>query len=92
MGVLYASRVLPAVEVTPEPAFTPRPTMTPTPGPTPTPTPTPRPEIDVQEPPSAPPMVEMGPLSLPLTAVGGLLLAGVIGVGVLTARALWMRR
>jgi hypothetical protein len=80
VDVLYTGRSVPVVEVTPVPVFTPRPTMTPTPGPTPMPTPTPRPAVDAEAPSPAPPSLSLGPVTLPLLSLWGILLAGLIVV------------
>lgn len=92
VDVFYASRSVPVMEVTPMPAFTPQPTMTPTPGPTPTPTPTPRPAGNTEAPPPAPPSVSLGPVTLPLASLGGLLLVALMVVGVVVTRALRLGR
>ena len=78
VDVLYTSRSVPVVDVTPMPDLTPRPTMTPTPGPTPMPTPTPRPAMDSQAPLPAPPSLSLGPVTLPILSLGGILVAGLI--------------
>jgi len=94
VDVFYAGRSVPVVEVTPVPVFTPRPTMTPTPGPTPMPTPTPRPAVSAEAPSLAPPALSLGPVTLPLLSLGGILLAGLIVVVVafLALRPPWARR
>lgn len=90
--VFHAGRSVPTVEAGPEPSYTPMPTVTPTPSPTPTAAPTPRPTVQAQAPEPAPPVLEVGPLTLPMTALGGLAVATVIVVGVLAGRGLWARR
>jgi hypothetical protein len=39
-----------------------------------------------------PPSLELGPINLPLTSVGGILLAALIVVGVVATRGLWAGR
>lgn len=78
--VFAAGRAITAVAALPTPAFTPPPTATPTPFPTPFPTPTPRPEVDVAPPATPPPVVELGPVTLPVKALGG-----IVGVAVIVA-------
>ncbi len=94
VGVFYASRSVPAVEVTPAPAFIPQPTATPTPRSTPTPAPAPPPAVSAVAPSPAPPSLSLGPVTLPLASLGGLLLTAliVVVVGVLTLRPPWARR
>lgn len=90
-AIFYAARAIPTVEVPPAPAPTPTPTVTlsPTLEPTATPSPTPDPSTGSGQALTSglPPWV---PSMDPLLLGGGL--AGVIVVGVLTARGLWMRR
>jgi hypothetical protein len=57
--------------------FAPPPTLTPTPTPTPFPTPTPRPVVDPYPPQSSSQALQLGPVSLPFLAFGG------IGIAVL---------
>lgn len=89
-GLLYAARAVPTVLVTPLPTFTPRIEATPTPETTPTPAPTARPDVNPAPPASGPGSVEFGPLSLPLTALGGLTVAGLMVILMLAVRG--MRR
>jgi len=93
VDVFYAGRSVPAVEVTPVPALTPQPALEPTPGPTPAATLTPRPTVNPAAPSPAPPSISLGPVTLPLMSLGGLLLAAltVIVVGVLALRPLRAR-
>ena len=96
VDVFYASRSVPAVEVTPAPAFTLQPTATPTPTPRSiaTATPTLPPAVNAVAPSPVPPSLSLGPVTLPLASLGGLLLAAliVVVVGVLTLRPPWARR
>jgi hypothetical protein len=94
MAVRYISRSVPVVEVISVSAFTPLPTMTPMPGATPMPTPTPRPAVNPEAPSPGPPSLSLGPLTLPLLSVGGILLAAllVVVVGFLALRPPWARR
>jgi hypothetical protein len=94
MTMRYVSRSVPVVEVTPVPAFTPRPTMTPVLEATPMPTPTPRPAVNPEAPSPGPPSLSLGPLTLPLLSVGGILVAAllVVVVGFLALRPPWVRR
>lgn len=66
------SRSIAPVSALPEAVFTPAPTPTPTPGPTPTPIPTPLPSVDSAAPPPGVPVLALGPVTLPITAFGGL--------------------
>jgi hypothetical protein len=61
------------------------PTVTPTPGPTPTP----RPTVPAQPPEAGSPALNLGPITLPMKALGGLGVATLIVVGVLVGRGLW---
>jgi uncharacterized protein (DUF736 family) len=93
VDVWHTSRAVPAVAVTPAPTFTPQPTATPTS--MPLPTATPRPTVNPETPMPSPPSLELGPINLPLTSVGGILLAALIVVGVVGAvatRGLWTGR
>lgn len=94
VDVFYANRSVPVVEVTPVPVFTPQPTMTPTPGPTPMPTPTLRPTVNAGAPSPSPPSLSLGPVTLPLLSLGGILLAAliVLAVAVLALGPLRARR
>jgi hypothetical protein len=91
-AVFYVDRSVPPVEEEPEPSYTPMPTVTPTPGPTPTPRPTPRPTVSAQPPEAGPPALSLGPITLPVTALGGLGVATLIVVAVLVGRGLWAGR
>lgn len=72
-AALFAmSRNIPPVLTLPAPAFAPPPTPTPTPGPTPTATPTPLPTVNPSPPVPSVPVLAVGPLLLPFTAVLGL--------------------
>ncbi|HOT90757.1 MAG TPA: sialidase family protein [Anaerolineae bacterium] len=76
---IYATqREIAAVEVLPTPAFTPPPTATPTPTPTPQPTPTPRPTVNIAPPPAGQQTVTIGPVTLPVYAIGGILGAAIL--------------
>ncbi|MFW6116011.1 MAG: sialidase family protein, partial [Chloroflexota bacterium] len=90
--VFHAERSVPAVEAEPERVGTPVPAVTPTPSPMPTPTPTPRPAVPAQPPQPGPAVLALGPLTLPMTALGGLALATLIVVGVLIGRGLGAER
>ncbi len=79
-GVMQAdlfamSRAISPVAALPEPQFTPAPTPTPTLGPTPTVTPTPLPTVNPAAPTSGMPVLALGPVTLPITAVGGVAVA-----------------
>jgi hypothetical protein len=91
-AVFYVDRGVPAVKAGPEPSYTPMPTATPTPTPLPTPTPAPRPTVPAQPPEAGPPALNLGPITLPMTALGGLGVATLIVVGVLVGRGLWAER
>jgi len=84
--VIYAGRTVPTVEVEPQPSYTPIPPAMPTPSPMPTPTPTPRPTVPAQPPAAGPPALDLGVVTLPVTALGGLGVATLIVVGVLVGR------
>jgi hypothetical protein len=86
-ALVHLAREVAVVEAKPTPAYTPQPTATPTPGPTATPTATPRPTVVGEAPTPAPPTVGMGPLSLPVMAVGGLVVAVLLVVGVIVAQS-----
>jgi hypothetical protein len=92
LGLLGAHRSIPPVEEFPVLELTPRPTATATPVPTPLPTVTPLPAVDAGAPEAGPPVLEVGPLSLPYVALGGLAVAVVVVGGVVVARGLWLRR
>ena len=94
VDVFWVSRSIPAVEVTPVLAFTPQPTMAAMPVSTPTVTLTPRPAVNPVAPSPAPPSLSLGPVTLPLMSLGGLLLAVllVFVAGVLALRPPWARR
>lgn len=91
-AVFYVDRSVPTVDAGPEPSYTPMPTVTPTPSPTPTPRPTPRPTVSAQPPEAGPPALSLGPITLPMTALGGLGVATLIVVGVLVGQGLWAGR
>ena len=78
--VFATQREIAPVAALPKPAFTPPPTATPPPSPTPLPTPTPRPTVNVAPPPTGQQTVAVGPLTLPVYAIGGILGAAVIVV------------
>ena len=78
--VLHTARTLPVVADAITPQFA-RATPTPTPGPEPTPTPTPRPQVNPDAPQSGAPMISAGPLSLPLSALGGVAFAALLVIG-----------
>ena len=82
--LLHMRRAIAPVVVDLMRLVTPRPTPTATITPTPVPTPTPRPRIDPSRPGWGPPVVKVGPVSLPLAAIAGLVLAAVL-VGVAVA-------
>jgi len=84
--IFALQRLIPAVAALPEPAFTPPPTATPTPGPTPVPTPTPRPTVNSVAPAVSPPTVGVGPLTLPLVAIGGILAAAAVVLGAVAVK------
>jgi hypothetical protein len=84
--VVHARRAVAVVTEEQEPAYTPVPTVTPLPTATPAPTPSPRAPVEAAPPPSGPPSVTFGPLSLPLMAMGGIGLALIIVLGVLATR------
>jgi hypothetical protein len=86
--VFHAGRSVPTVEAWPAPSYTPMPTVTPTPSPAATPTPTPRLKVPGQTPEPAPPVLDLGPVALPMTALGGLAVATLIVYGVLLGRGL----
>ena len=91
-GLLGVHRVVTPVAEFPGLLLTPQPTATATAVPTPLPTATPRPAVDAGAPEAGPPVLEMGPLSLPYVALGGLALAVVVVGGAVLARGLWLRR
>jgi hypothetical protein len=70
-----------------EPDFAPAPTSTPTPGPPPSPTPTPRPVVDPYPPQSSARALELGPISLPLLALGGIGIAALFVGGLVLIKA-----
>lgn len=73
--ILAAARTVSATQTLTSTALSPTPTAATTPRSTPIPTATPRPEIDSSRPPSSEQAVTLGPLAIPLTAVGGILMA-----------------
>ena len=91
-ALLYTQRAVTPLTLDVQVYITPQPTAPPTPTPLPTPTPTPRPTVNVQPPPPTPPGIEVGPLSLPLGALLGVLLVGALVVGVLLVRSMRQRR
>lgn len=76
------SRTIPPVAVLPEAAFTPAPTPTPTPGPTPVATPTPLPAVNSAAPEAGVPVLALGPITLPVTALAGVVVALLLVVAV----------
>lgn len=68
--------------------FAPAPTSTPTPGPMPLPTPTPRPVVDPYPPQRSVPVLSLGPLSLPMSAFGGIGIALLLVVGLVLIKAI----
>jgi len=78
MDIFATQREVAAVAALPTPAFTPPPTATPIPTATPLPTPTPRPTVNVEAPPAGQQTVAVGPVTLPVYAIGGILGAGVL--------------
>jgi len=74
--IFATQREIAAVATLPTPAFTPMPTATPLPAATPLPTATPRPTVNVEPPPAGQQTVAMGPVTLPIYAIGGILGAG----------------
>lgn len=78
MDVFATQREIAAVAALPTPAFTPQPTPTPIPTATPQPTPTPRPAVNVAPPPAGQQTVAVGPVTLPVYAIGGILGAGIL--------------
>jgi hypothetical protein len=87
-GLWYLSRAIPPVMEAPLPAFQPEPTVTPTLGPTPLPTPTLRPTVPPDAGDSGIAVLELGPLSQPLSALWGVLLVLLLVCGVLLRQVL----
>ena len=70
-GLWHTARAISVVAAPVEAGFE-RVTPTPTPGPTPSPTPTPRPQVNPDPVGASMPTVAAGPLTLPLSALGGI--------------------
>ncbi len=73
--LLAVTRAVSATQLLTPTALAPTPTALTTPQNTPIPTATPRPDISPAQPPSSSQALTLGPLTFPLTAVGGLLIA-----------------
>ncbi|MBN1920224.1 MAG: exo-alpha-sialidase, partial [Anaerolineae bacterium] len=80
-GIWHTARAIPIVERVTSAQFA-RVTPTPEPGPMPTPTPTPRPQVNPDPETVSAPAVALGPLSVPIGAIVGVLLAGFFAVTV----------
>jgi len=91
-ALFFSQREVPALELEVALYITPQPTPTFTPIPTPAPTATPTPVVNLLPPPQSPPGLELGPISLPLGALLGVLLVGAMVVGVLLVRSVGVRR
>jgi len=86
-ALLHTSRAVSVTEVITGTAGVPAPPLpTPTPAPTPTPTPTPHPEVPADAPASGMPAIKVGPLTLPVLALGGIGFAVVIVGAVIILR------
>lgn len=85
-SLLHTSRALPVAASAALPQFA-RVTPTPAPAATPTPTPTPRPQVNPDAPQVGAPVLEAGPLSLPLIALVGITLALLLVVGLVVVQS-----
>jgi hypothetical protein len=85
--LLHMQRAIEPLQVDVRTLITPQPTATATPTPTPLPTATPRPAVNTQAPAPGPAVIEAGPVALPLLALGGVLVAGLIVAAVLVVSA-----
>jgi hypothetical protein len=85
-SVLHTSRALPVAASAALPQYS-RVTPTPPPAATPTPTPTPRPQVNPEAPQTGAPVVEAGPLSLPVIALAGIALALLMVVGLVVVQS-----
>ncbi len=86
LDVFAMHRAVPVVTTQPVWQVTPEPTPEPTLEATPMPTPTPRPLVDLSAPQTGTPMLALGPVTLPITAVGGVGFALVVVVGLILAQ------
>jgi hypothetical protein len=90
--ILAATRAVSATQVLTTTALAPTPTVPPTLQNTPVPTATPRPDVNPAQPPSSSQALTLGPLTFPLTAIGGLLIAFVFIIATLFYQLVIARR
>ncbi|MDF1514401.1 MAG: exo-alpha-sialidase [Anaerolineae bacterium] len=87
-GLWSVTRHIEPINAAPASFITPEPTVTPTPSPTPLPSPTPRPTVAPEAGDPGVPVLEVGPLSQPLSAVWGILIAVIAVAAVLLRQGL----
>lgn len=84
--LLFSARAVPPRSVTPEWAGEVQPEPAAETEPTPDPTPTMRPPVDLDAPPPGDGSVDVGPLTVPILSIGGLVLVALIVAGVMITR------
>ena len=82
----YMARALDGSGIAPVSMVTPEPTLTPTAGPSPTPTMAPKPTVNAQAPRLDTPVIELGPISLPVLSLVGMGAVGLIVAVILAVR------